>query len=376
MGHAKRGCCHLVFSLFIPALPAAIVLAAEIKPWQTEWEETLKAADKEGQVVIYGGEPFARYFSIVEAFQKAYPKIRGNLIGGRGSQLGPRIIAERRAGKYLADFFVGGKGTALATLHAGKILDPIRPLLVLPEVVDPSKWWQGRHQYLDPEGQYIFVFVGNPSSVEINYNLKLVNPKEFRSYWDLLQPKWKGKMTALDPRVRGADTPLLFFYYTSTLGPEFMRRLFGEMEMTYSRDYRQPVDWLGRGKFAICLPCAQTEVGDAIDQGLPIGQIGMLEEGGTLTSGGHTISLMNRAPHSHAAKVFVNWLLSREGQSLIQRVKEAPLRSRPNSLRVDIAKDDVPPERHRVEGVPYFDGDDPRFSDRRPADKLLNEILK
>ena len=48
--------------------------------------------------------------------------------------------------------------------------------------------------------------------VDINYNTKLVDPKEFKSYRDLLNPKWKGKITAMDPRMRGADTPLLFMY--------------------------------------------------------------------------------------------------------------------------------------------------------------------
>lgn len=73
-----------------------------------------------------------------------------------------------------------------------------------------------------------------------------------------------------------------------------------------------------------------------------------------MSSKGHTLSLLNRAPHPHAVKVFVNWLLSREGQTLLQRVKEAPFRSRPNSLRRDIPKEDIPPEHQRVEGADYF----------------------
>jgi hypothetical protein len=51
---------------------------------------------------------------------------------GRGNDLGPRLVAERRAGKYIADLFAGGKGTAHATLYVGKILDPIKPILLLP----------------------------------------------------------------------------------------------------------------------------------------------------------------------------------------------------------------------------------------------------
>ncbi|HEY3166875.1 MAG TPA: hypothetical protein VGK57_06580, partial [Candidatus Binatia bacterium] len=156
-------------------------------------------------------------------------------VAGRGSQFGPKIIAERRAGKYLVDFFVGGKGTAHATLYPAKVLAPIQSLLVLPEVLDQSKWWQGKHRYVDAEGKYIFAFVGNGTIVELRYNTNLVSPKEFTTYWDLLNPKWKGKIVATDPRMNGMDTPVLFFYYHPKLGPEFMRRLYGEMDVTIPR---------------------------------------------------------------------------------------------------------------------------------------------
>jgi iron(III) transport system substrate-binding protein len=167
----------------------------------------------------------------------------------------------------------------------------------------------------------------------------------------------------------GMDSLVLFFYYHSTLGPAFMQRLYGDMDVTIARDYRQPIDWLAAGKFAICMPCNSRETRNAIKQGLPIGQIIELKEGGNLTSGGGTISFIDKAPHPNAAKLFVNWLLSREGQSEFQK------RDGSDSLRTDIPKQNVLPENRRLDGVDYFDGDDPKFSDRRPADKLLNEIF-
>ncbi|HEY3303627.1 MAG TPA: extracellular solute-binding protein [Candidatus Binatia bacterium] len=344
------------------------VAGAAEAPSRSEWENMVAAAEKEGQLVVYTGG-VASQARIEEAFQIAYPKIKVTSVTGRGSQLGPRIIAERRAGKYLVDFFIGGKGTASATLLPGKVLAPIQPLLILPEVLDLSKWWQGKHKYVDPEGKYIFAFVGSGGVVEIGYNTKLVNPKEFTTYWDLLNPKWKGKMTASDPRMGGMDTPVLFFYYHSKLGPEFMKRLYGEMDLTITRDYRQPIDWLAAGKFSLCIPCNTRETEKAMKQGLPLGQILELKEGGTLSSGGGTISFIDNAPHPNAAKLFVNWLLSREGQMEFQR------RDGADSLRTDIPKQNVLPENRRLDGVDYFDGDEVKFSDRRPADKLLNEIL-
>jgi iron(III) transport system substrate-binding protein len=351
-------------------------LAAESRPsWRADWDKTLAAAEKEGVVSAYIFDAGPLSEETVQAFERAYPKIKVNQLRGRGNDLGPRIIAERRAGKYLVDVFAGGKGTAFATLYVGRVLDPINTLLVLPEVADETKWWRVKHKYVDPEGKYIFAYVGNAGAVEINYNSNAVNPKEFTSYWDLTQPRWKGKIAASDPRMRGMDNPVLFFYYHPKLGPEFIRKLYGESDVSIARDYRQPVDWLASGKFLLCIPCVSDEMDRAMKQGLPVGQIIGLKEGGTLSSSGGTLSLLQNAPHPNAAKVFINWLLSRDGQLQVQKGRKGRLLTPSNSLRTDIPKNDLPEDSLRKDGVDYFDADDDRNSDRRPADKLFNEIF-
>ena len=189
--------------------------AAESKvAWQVEWDRVPRGAEKEGQVAvaIYDQGPLT--VEVVDAFQKTFPKIKVNSMRARGSQIAPKIIAERRAEKFLVDLFVGGKGTALNTLHVGKLLDPVKPMLSLPEVIDGSKWWQGKLRYVDAGEAYVLAFIGNGGGVEVSINTNLVNPKELTSYWDLLNPKWKGKIVALDPRVRGQDRPVLYFYYS------------------------------------------------------------------------------------------------------------------------------------------------------------------
>lgn len=366
-----------IFSLLLLVLLSVeLASAAEAKPtWRVEWEKTIAAAEKEGALTVYIFEAGPLTEDVVHAFERAYPKIKVNQVRGRGNDLGPRIVAERRGGKYLVDLFAGGKGTALGTLYTGKILDPIRPLLLLPEVLDESKWYRRELKFVDPENKYIFAYIGNAGGVEINYNSTMVNPKEFTSYWDLTQPKWKGKITATDPRTRGMDNPVLFFYYHSKLGPEFIRKLYGDMEVTIARDYRQPVDWLASGRYALCVPCVSDEMDKAMDQGLPVGQILKLKEGGTLSSSGGTLTLLQNAPHPNAAKVFVNWLLSRDGQTIVQKGRKGRARTASNSLRIDIPKNELPEEVQRRDGVDYFDADDDNFADRRPADKLFNEIF-
>jgi iron(III) transport system substrate-binding protein len=361
--------------LFVLCYQNACFAAAAKLDWRAEWDKTVAAAEKEGVVSLYVFENGPLTEETVHAFERAYPKIKVSQLRGRGNDLGPRLVAERRAGKHIADLFAGGKGTAFSTLYVGKLLDPIKPILLLPEVVDEREWWRGTHKYVDPENKYIFVYVGNAGGVEINYNSKLVNPREFTSYWDLVQPKWKGKIVAVDPRLRGMDNPVLFFYYHAKLGPEFLKKLYGEMEVSITRDYRQPVDWLATGKFSLCIPCVSDEMDKAMEHGLPVGQILNLKEGGTLSSSGGTLSLLQNAPHPNATKVFVNWLLSRKGQAEVQKGRKGRPRTGSNSLRTDIPKNNLPEEIQRKEGVDYFDADDDNNADRRPADNLFNEIL-
>jgi ABC-type Fe3+ transport system substrate-binding protein len=84
---------------------------------------------------------------------------------------------------------------------------------------------------------------------------------------------------------------------------------------------------------------------------------------------------MNQAPHPNAARLFVNWLLSREGQLSFQKVmNSADLLV--ESMRVDIAKDAIPAPQRRVAGVKYIIMDTPERSNQEPVNRLLKEIIK
>src|SRR5256884_7576561 len=213
----------LLFGIAVSA--SSLSFAAESRPaWQAEWNKTIKAAEEEGALGIYMTQAFEPVFR--EAFQKKYPKIKVTTVTGRGPELSQRIMSERRGGKYIADLYVSGNITPLTVFHRAKILEPVKPLLLLPEVVDPSGWYEGKHHYDDPENRYIFVFEGTPRSGEITFNTKIVNPSEIKSYWDLLGPKWKGKIVSVDPLVSGPISAAhIFFYKQPDLGAEFLRRL-------------------------------------------------------------------------------------------------------------------------------------------------------
>ena len=230
-----------------------LTAAAQLKPaWQQEWEKTLEAAKKEGQVTVY----ISGYEAVLPHFEKEFPEIKVVAVTGRGNQLGQRLLTERRADRHLADVVSSGANPNYQQFYSAKALDPIKPALMLPEVVDQTKWYLKKHQYSDPEGQYVFNYVGSATYGAVNYNGTLVDSKDFKSYWDLLNPKWKGKIEVRDIREAGPGAGnTRFFYYHADLGPAFIRKLFGEMDATLFRDFRQGPDWLATGKYAICFFC-------------------------------------------------------------------------------------------------------------------------
>jgi iron(III) transport system substrate-binding protein len=212
----------------------------------------------------------------------------------------------------------------------------------------------------------------------LSYNEKLVNVKELKSFWDFLHPKWKGKIEVRDMRDNPAHGSgrMVFFYHHPEIGPEFIKRLFGEMDVTLFRDFRQGTDWLARGKFALCFFCRDVDKGR--QQGLPIGEFGLMKEGASLSAAGYTAALLNRSGHPNAAKVFINWYLSRQGQITLMTTLANAKESTPHSLREDLPEEVVkliPEEDRRLKGTKYFDLFRPELLDMGPIYKALNEGL-
>jgi iron(III) transport system substrate-binding protein len=357
-------------ALLAGSLPASVFAQGN---WQAEWDKAMRAAESEGQLTLYGC--CYEYDRVVEGFKKKYPKIKVAIVIGSGNQLATRILAERRGEKFLVDVIGSGANTLHDALYKAQALEPVKPALILPEVLDPSKWYEGEHRYIDPEKRYIFAFVANSQSGQVIYNSKQVNPAEFKSFWDLLNPKWKGKMASLDPTTFGMGATLQFFYFHPELGPAFLKKLYGDMQVTVSRDARQMTDWLSAGKYALCIRCnAGSEVGKAVQQKLPIGYLDTEDwkEGGSSSAAGGTLGIPSRAPHPNAAKVFINWFLTREGQSALQKFGRPDAH---NSRRIDIPKDDVDAYNRLSEGKKYFDLAKPEYQDLTPIFKLVKEVL-
>jgi iron(III) transport system substrate-binding protein len=328
----------LIF-LYFALLALPVPSSAQTRPdWKETWGKVLADAKKEGKVVVFGppGEFIRQAF--VEGFKKAYPDIELEFSAARSGEQAVKLQSERDAGIYSVDVFVGGPTTANFQLKPMGALDPIRPSLILPEVADLKYWRDNRLEFSDKEGLYDLVF-GVELSPPLIYDPKQVKRNELDQVHDLLNPKWKGKIVINDPSVSGASVPLFRFIWTS-LGREkataYYRKL-REQAGAVDRDLRRQIEWVAQGKYPILMGPSPRTAGQLLKRGLKFEFLPEFKDIGGLTgSSSATVMKINKSPHPNAAAVFINWLLTVEGQTLWSRANDQL------SLRVDIPKDHVP----------------------------------
>lgn len=317
--------------LFVVWVTADLFAAQAPAHWKTDWEATQRAAETESRLVIYGPTGADQQKLYTEVFQQAFPKIKVSYTPGRISEIISRIMAEQRAGIRQADLVLGGTDILLGTLKDKNLLQPIRPALTLPEVLDGGAWFKGKLWFADSEDKYVAMWRAVPYTAAC-INSTLVKPNELKSYWDLLQPKWKGKIVSQDLRIGSARNQMYTIYSRKDLGPEYLKKLYGEMDVTLSRNLPQIADWVAGGKFAIAI--GGVDCDDLAVKGLPVVPI-HFEGIAAVGAGTDPAAWLGSSPNKNAAKVFLNWILSRDGQSQFQKL------TRENSLRVDIPKEAI-----------------------------------
>jgi iron(III) transport system substrate-binding protein len=289
---------------------------------QTEWEKTVEAAKQEGTVVVSVPTSAELRKQMEAAFHQRFDGIRLELVAARGSASVNRIMEEKKAGVHYFDLHVGGTSSIVTGLLRADVLEPLLPWMILPEVKDPKNWWAG-HIWADNAQKYIYVFLGYMTET-IWYNSDLVRPEEVTSYDDLLQQKWKGKMVILDPRTAGSGESMWAFLWRIK-GEEYLQRLAAQ-EMLLGRNLRQLAETVARGKASLSIGVSYYSYLPFIKAGLPIRPLPVPKEGIYASSGSGNLAILKNAPHPNATKVFVNWLLSREGQGIFTKAMGQPTR--------------------------------------------------
>jgi len=315
--------------------PAAPSSAANAADWQKKWDDTVAAAKKEGELFIYLNAPSEARTAIPEAFKRKYG-ITLNVISGSGVELASRLVTEYRSGIHQVDAYMAGGTTALVAKAQG-VLAPITPLLILPEVTSPKAWFGQNIPLFDRDGT-VFTYLSQVIPPVI-YNTGLVKEGQITSYNDLLKPEWKGKMVTYDPTVGGAAS----FWATGLtmeLGQdranEYLTALAKEQEVIVTREMGQQMEWVARGKYPLALFPQTPAVAQYLKAGAPIAAATFRELTLVANSNGG-FAVPKFPPHPHAVTVFLNWFLSKEGQTVAVKSMGAP------STRLDVPPDNVNP---------------------------------
>lgn len=313
---------------------------------KSKWQEALDTGIKEGKVIIFGPPGADVRIAATQEFKKAYPGIEVEYLGAPGATLIPRIKAERRAGIFNVDIFWAGTSTLTPDLLPDA--SPIKEFLLLPEVTDTKYWMGGNLDFADKAAKYNIVFT-TFAKVAMVYNPKLLEPAKTKelSYWEFTKPEWKGKIIMRDPRTVGpGNASATYFYDHAQLGPDFLRALAKNLALT--RDDRTLLEGVSRGKYVAGFAHSDLLLAELRKQGIPdINTLAVLKEGTYATAGFGSLIIMDKAPHPKATTVYLNWLLSKEGQTAWSKTTGYP------SRRVDVPTEHINQETLLHTGVSY-----------------------
>ena len=337
---------------------------------QQKWDDVVAAAKKEGEVNVHGGP--GRVFTQVhtEGFRKLYPEIKVNYTGLSGRDAIPKITREREAGLYNWDVYAGGTPSILQTLKPAGAFVPLREALILPEVLDEAAWYGGLdYGWMDKEKKFPLAYdltVQPPMYV----NWDFVKKDEFKTFADLLKPQFADKVVWDDPRrpgqgVNTAQALLVNF------GPEFLAKFLSGQKMVYTTNRRQNAEWVVRGRYPIGMGTGVVDLVLFQEQGLGKNVRTFDADLKRLPAGPGfgTVSMMERAPHPNAAKVYINWLLSKAGQADWAQLTKT------NSRRLDVPPGD--PALVPQKGVSYINSQsEAEIPSRAQATAIAKEQIK
>ena len=311
--------------------------------WKKQWDATVVSANKEGSLVLSGPSGRVWRDQLME-FEKAYPSIKLSITAVASRDFWPRVIKEREAGQYLWDLRIGGADAISYGLKTKGILAPIRPMLLLPEVTDASKWVGGIDaMFLDNEKTYFLDFAATNTQSDY-YNNKKIPGSENLTIKSLIDPKWSGKISMADPR--GGSSLNTLSVIDKLFGDDFIVKLMTDQKPVIAREPRQQIEWLASGRYPIAFGIPSAAMVEYAERGADMGGFAKIPGLNLWSPGVGAIQVVSNEPHPNATIVFVNWLLTRDVQTNIMK-----------AVQLNSRRKDVPP------GAPDLVLDPNRLSD-------------
>ncbi|MBI4332250.1 MAG: extracellular solute-binding protein [Chloroflexi bacterium] len=312
--------------------------------WEQRWNDLAAAARKEGQLAIFGSVSGAlRNIGLDKHLDQKFG-LGVEFVGGKASEILPKLLATYRAGLYVGDIFILSPTTGMNQLKPAGVTEPLDQVIFLPEALDPKAYYKGELPWVDKDHHQLAMLAMPVAPIVINTDM--VKPDEIKSYRDLLNPKWKGKIVMVDPTGAGAGNDWFSAMAEGIMDLNYLRE-FARQETVINRDSRLMAEWIARGRYPIIVGLKRDEVAEFQRVGAPIQMI-TPQEGTYVGTDSGGLVLLKNAAHPNASKLFVNWVMTREGQEFISRAYGG------QSARVDVPTDFIDAKQVRQPGMNYL----------------------
>src|SRR5215467_12629501 len=265
-------------------------------------EQLVAGAKKEGALVVYASATAQQLQMYFAAFNKRYPFIKTEFFRTGKQKLVSKILLEEQTKQRIADIF----HTSVIETNIIKKKNGLSRYVPQEASVLPG-------QYKDPEGYWTSAYA---SGTLVGYNSRQVKRAEFpKKYEDLLDPRWKNSIAIDVNKIEW------FAMLMKLKGRAFMEKLAAQNPVPQNGN-TLVLQLLAAGEFPISAGVYEYSVDDMKTKGAPVDWIG-LEPVITYTV---AVSLPSQPPHPYSAKLFIEWLLSKEGQEVVNQYGRVPIR--------------------------------------------------
>ena len=280
------------FLFVIPGLAAPLQAAAPV-----EQAAKLDGAKKEGKVVVYTNN--SGIAPLIKRFEEKYPFVKVEYLRTGAPKLLNKVLTESRAGASNADIIETEGLTSYLMMKKGLYAKYVSPeSKVYPAGArDPEGYWTGAHS----------------NYKVVAYNTRMVAANEVPQTWDdIVQPKWKGKI------LLASNNYEWFGNVVKILGEEkgmaIMRKVAAQ-DLMLREGNTLILQLLSAGEGALALAANVDSVEETKAKGAKIDWVGVPP----VVSRLHPIALAHNAPHPNAAKLYIDFVLSKEGQEIVTK---------------------------------------------------------
>lgn len=340
------------------ATPAPVQAMPRVSAEDAAWAGVVQAARKEGKLTVYS------FFLLGDAgtqVKKAFENstgIRLEIITGTGAPFIERIKAERRGAVQVASVF----DSSVVLLFQAKQEGLTQPVGYLPILADESAW--AKSARLDPDSHILST---GPTLQTPWINTRLLKPDDApRSWKDMLQARWKGKIDFPDPDTTPSAVRM-FFYLTKYAGLDdaYFQQL--GKQVVLSANTLMSAESVVRGEVPLAFVSSAASMRRFLAEGAPVKAIDIEE--GVVAIQSYSFALLNGAPAPNAGRVFLNWLLSKEGQTIYHQANGT------NSFRKDVPAFEPPPAQLAPRKTIWATAEEEREISRIQRDRTLKKLL-